>query len=111
MFQLTCYSKDFLISVIQADKSLVTKGYKSILSLKINNDNLGLESCLRIGTDQESCPCFASMRIKMSDSDKFGHFLGRQNMDNCLTENDVLLLLIIINLIIQGTRLTSPWVA
>lgn len=47
----------------------------------------------------------------MSDSDKFGHFLGRQNMDNCLTENDVLLLLIIINLIIQGTRLTSPWVA
>lgn len=47
----------------------------------------------------------------MSDSDKFGHFLGRQNMDNSLTENDVLLLLMIINVIIQGTRLTSPWVA
>lgn len=33
----------------------------------------------------------------MSDSDKFGLFLGRQNMDNCLTENDVLLLLMIMN--------------
>ena len=93
MCQIALHSKHFLISIIQADRSWVTKRYEIILYLE-RNRKVRIKICLVLGTMIKKAVYVLQVWESMTKKQRLGkqNIPGRQNMDEWFNASDVILL-------------------